>query len=748
MDTATSVATAFIVGFPIIGLIFAAYQFSLIQAIKLESHGEDESTPVRADAEAAGSHTARLKEIAEAISTGADAFLHAEYTICTIFALVFAVIILVLVSWGQKDWIDGTLTAVAYLLGAFTSILSGWIGMKVAVYANVRTTVSAQKPGWTDCFNTAFRAGSVMGFCLTGLGLLVLYITLSLFRLRFDAPSKWVTLMECISGYGLGGSSIAMFGRVGGGIYTKAADVGADLVGKVVHGIPEDDPRNPATIADNVGDNVGDVAGMGADLFGSFAEATCAALVIATQGSGAYDDYLWQSGWAAVMFPLLISAAGIIVCLLASFVATHISPVRGEADVEFALKVQLIVTTLGIIPVTYGLAAGFLPANYHVAGVANTPAGTPVEAFATVISGAIGGLIIGLITEYYTSHSYTPVREVAKACKTGAATNIIYGLALGYKSCIIPVYVLAIVIFIGFKLLDMYGVALGAIGMLSTLATGLTIDAYGPVCDNAGGIAEMALQDFPEVREKTDALDAAGNTTAAIGKGFAIGSAALVSLALYGAFVVRLGGTSVNILSPLTFAFLLIGSNLPYWFSALTMKSVGTAAMEMVNEVERQFREKPELLNEGTTVRPDYTRCVDISTKAALKEMVPPGALVMLAPLIAGTFFGTQAVFGLLAGGLVSGVQLAISMSNTGGAWDNAKKFIEKQPRDSEWGGKKSDVHKAAVVGDTVGDPLKDTSGPSLNILMKLMAIISLVFAQYFQAIFDGRGLFKLQDSS
>ncbi len=358
------------------------------------------------------------------------------------------------------------------------------------------------------------------------------------------------------------------------------------------------------------------------------------------------------------------------------------------------------------------------------------PTGTPAKAAGSIVAGAVGGLIIGLITEFYTSHSFAPVREVANACKTGAATNIIYGLALGYKSCIIPVFVLAIVIFIGFFTLNMYGVALAAIGMLVTLATGLTIDAYGPVCDNAGGIAEMALQDFPEVREKTDALDAAGNTTAAIGKGFAIGSAALVSLALYGAFAVRVQiDNGVNILSPVTFAFLLIGANLPYWFSALTMKSVGTAAMEMVLEVERQFREQPELLNEGTTLRPDYTRCVEISTRAALKEMVPPAALVMLSPLIAGTFFGKYAVAGLLTGGLVSGVQLAVSMSNTGGAWDNAKKYIEKQSPDSELQGKGSDIHKAAVVGDTVGDPLKDTSGPSLNILMKLMAIISLVRA-------------------
>lgn len=697
--------------------------------------------------------TQKLKEISEAISEGANAFLHAEYLICVVFAVVFAAIIFGLISWGRGSTVEGALTAIAFLLGAFTSILSGWIGMKVAVYANVRTTISAQRPGWTDCFNTAFRAGGVMGFALTSLALLVLYITLSLYRIHFSDSEDWISMMECISGYGLGGSSIAMFGRVGGGIYTKAADVGADLVGKVIRGIPEDDPRNPATIADNVGDNVGDVAGMGADLFGSFAESTCAALVIATQGTvaaGSTNNFLWNvGGWGAIMFPLMVSSCGIIVCLLSSFVATHLYPVRKETDVELALKIQLIVTTLAMIPVTYAIAVGFLPSSYELNGVSKNPVAGPIEPFVTVIAGAVGGLVIGLVTEYYTSHTYTPVREVANACKTGAATNIIYGLALGYKSCIIPVFILAIIVFIGFQLLDMYGVALGAIGMLSTLATGLTIDAYGPVCDNAGGIAEMALQDFPEVREKTDALDAAGNTTAAIGKGFAIGSAALVSLALYGAFVVSLQISSgVNVLSPMTFAFLLIGANLPYWFSALTMKSVGTAAMEMVEEVQRQFNEKPELLNDGTTARPDYTRCVDISTKAALKEMILPGALVMLSPLIAGTFFGVYAVCGILTGGMVSGVQLAISMSNTGGAWDNAKKYIEKAAPDSELMGKGSEIHKAAVCGDTVGDPLKDTSGPALNILMKLMAIISLVFAQYFLQINDGKGLFNITTST
>ena len=668
-------ASIFIVAFSIIGLAFAALQFKLIADIPIISSTDKEQGGAGESAV-----TKRLKEISGAIATGADAFLHAEYTICVIFAAAFACLIFGLVSWGayeleDKDvsagLIQGALTTVAFLLGAFTSMLSGWIGMKVAVFSNVRTTISAQKPGWTDCFNTAFRAGGVMGFALTSLAILILYITLQLFKLQYPSNAKWYLITEAISGYGLGGSSIAMFGRVGGGIYTKAADVGADLVGKVVHGIPEDDPRNPAVIADNVGDNVGDVAGMGADLFGSFAESTCAALVIAAQSAPLKTNHLWQASWAALLFPLIVSATGLIICMVCSFIATHLRPVTKEQDVENALKIQLISTTLLAIPVAFGLAFWFLPEEFAMSGVGrDLPTGTPAKAAGSIVAGAVGGLIIGLITEFYTSHSFAPVREVANACKTGAATNIIYGLALGYKSCIIPVFVLAIVIFIGFFTLNMYGVALAAIGMLITLATGLTIDAYGPVCDNAGGIAEMALQDYPEVREKTDALDAAGNTTAAIGKGFAIGSAALVSLALYGAFAVRVNiDNGVNILSPVTFAFLLIGANLPYWFSALTMKSVGTAAMEMVLEVERQFREQPELLNEGTTLKPDYTRCVEISTKAALKEMVPPAALVMLSPLVAGTFFGKYAVAGVLTGGLVSGVQLAVSMSNTGGAW-------------------------------------------------------------------------------
>ncbi|GMH48232.1 hypothetical protein TL16_g00243, partial [Triparma laevis f. inornata] len=665
--------------------------------------------------------------------------------ICAYFTIGFGIVVFLASAAGADwDYTQGGLTATAFVLGAFTSMLSGYLGMKVAVYSNVRTTISAQKAGWTACFNTAFRAGAVMGFALCGLGMIVLYIALVAFKGTYS--TDWGRMTECITGYGLGGSCIAMFGRVGGGIYTKAADVGADLVGKVVHGIPEDDPRNPATIADNVGDNVGDVAGMGSDLFGSFAEATCAALVIGSASN-------IEDPWGALLFPVAVSAVGVFVCLIASFIATDILPVKKETDVEMALKTQLISTTFLMLPAVYVLASALLPDVLPINKVNGDNATIdmkPWMAFMCVGAGVVGGLIIGLITEYYTSHSYAPVRELADSCRTGAATNIIYGVALGYKSAVIPVVILSGVIYLSFGLLDLYGVALAAIGMLSNLATGLSIDVYGPVCDNAGGIAEMAELD-PSVREKTDALDAAGNTTAAIGKGFAIGSAALVSLALFGAFVTRVKeksdgvifGNGVNMLEPLTFAFLIIGGMIPFWFAALTMKSVGLAAMEMVYEVERQFKEKPHLLDENPSERPDYDACIQISTKASLREMVAPGAMVIFTPLLTGTFFGVNAVCGLLVGSLIASVQLAISMSNSGGAWDNAKKYVERASPDSELQGKGSDVHKAAVVGDTVGDPFKDTSGPALNIVMKLMAVLSLVFADYFYSINDGTGVFK-----
>jgi len=741
-DSATSV----IFGSSAIALLWALSQFYVIKRIPVKSADMDQDEAYLTSASNGDTATARLNEIYNAIYEGAESFLKAEYTICLYFVVVFGLTVFGLVFFGTDyDFFRGFFTAVSFVLGAITSMVSGYLGMKVAVFSNVRTTISAQKSGWTACFNTAFRAGAVMGFALCGLGMAMLYITMLVFRMKYPVPEDWQHLTECITGYGLGGSCIAMFGRVGGGIYTKAADVGADLVGKVVHGIPEDDPRNPATIADNVGDNVGDVAGMGSDLFGSFAEATCAALVI--------GQSIGQTSWDAMCFPIVVSAVGVIVCLVCSFLATHIFPVKKESHVELALKVQLISTTILMLPAIYFTAQAFLPSEFVLDATVGTAklTLTPVQAWLCVAFGAIGGLTIGLVTEYYTSHSYSPVKELANSCKTGAATNMIYGIALGYKSAIIPVLVLACVIYGSFTLCDMYGVALSAIGFLSNLATGLTIDVYGPVCDNAGGIAEMA-ELHPNVREKTDALDAAGNTTAAIGKGFAIGSAALVSLALFGAFVTRIRNASndnlfidgVNVLEPLTFAFLIIGGMIPFAFAAMTMKSVGLAAMEMVMEVQRQFDEKPHLLDENPTERPDYDACIAISTKASLREMIAPGALVILTPLFTGILFGVNAVSGLLIGSLVSSVQLAISMSNSGGAWDNAKKYIEKASPDSDLKGKGSDIHKAAVVGDTVGDPFKDTSGPALNIVMKLMAVLSLVFADTFYAINEGKGLFQL----
>jgi len=740
-------ADVLIVSASIVGILFSYWQYSIIAKTTISPEPDTETSSLVALNRKV---TANLYEVYIAISEGANTFLNAEYRICGVFVTGFSILLFVLIS-SATSIEDGMFTTISFITGALTSMLAGYIGMKVAVFSNARTTKAAalnasnESAQYTAAFNMAFRAGGCMGFCLCSIGLLVLWILLKIFSHYFETDD-YDLMMDCISGYGLGGSCIAMFGRVGGGIYTKAADVGADLVGKCDLGIPEDDPRNPATIADNVGDNVGDVAGMSSDLFGSFAESTCAALVIAASAQDMRD-----AGWSALLFPVTISAAGIIICMLSSFVATHIHPVKSKAEVEPALKLQLILTSILTIFASVFLAFWLLPAEFTLNGVAQSSfTATPGNVAICVCAGCFGGLLIGLVTEYYTSHSYAPVREVAMSCKAGgAATNIIYGLALGYLSAIIPVIILAVIIFTSFTLCDTYGVGLAAIGMLSTLATGLTIDGYGPVCDNAGGIAEMSEME-EEVRDCTDALDAAGNTTAAIGKGFAIGSAALVSLALYGAFVVRLGiDTGVNVLEPLTFSFLLLGAMLPYWFSAMTMKSVGEAAGAMVTEVKEQFANDSRLMA-GTApkdvVAAGRDKCIKISTEASLREMVAPSALVMLAPLIAGTFFGVYAVFGLLTGGLVSGVQLAISMSNTGGAWDNAKKYIEQKLSDDPElkKGKGTDVHKAAVVGDTVGDPLKDTSGPALNILMKLMAILSLVFADFFWSINDGRGLLNV----
>ena len=658
----------------------------------------------------------RLRFIHGAIAEGAMAFLKQEYKFLTIFMVVFAAIIAVLIDdTHTPDIREGIYTALAFLFGGAISIASGYIGMKVATQGNARTTVAAKKD-ISSAFDVAINSGAVMGFALVGLatlGLVLIYVIMSFLLADLGQENNHI-LMEVIAGFGLGGSTIALFARVGGGIFTKAADVGADLVGKVEQGIPEDDPRNPAVIADNVGDNVGDVAGMGADLFGSCAESTCAAMVISAVVFAADPN--------ALLYPILISAIGIPISLVTKLLVS----VKDENDVAPALMKLLIVASALMAVVMFFFTMALIPEFFELNGEQYTNMGV----YWCFLSGLIAGLAVGLLTGYYTSENYGPVKELARSCETGVATNIIYGLALGYKSTVLPYLAIAVSIFVSWDLAGMYGVAIASLGMLGTLVIALMIDAYGPVADNAGGIAEMVGLD-KEVRRRTDILDSAGNTTAAIGKGFAIGAAILTSLALFAAFITAASNLtgepiSMSLLDPLVYTSLFIGAVLPFLFSAMTMKSVGKAAFDMIEEVRRQFKEIPGIM-EGTG-EPDYAQCVAISTQAALREMIAPGILIMGTPLLAGFLFGVEAVAGILAGSLVTGGVLAIASSNSGGAWDNAKKYIEA----GNLGGKGSEEHTAAVVGDTVGDPLKDTSGPSLNILIKLSAILSLVFAPFF----------------
>ncbi len=703
-------SVAIILALSVFGLAVAFFYSSSVGKVAIDMGVTDDGTK------------GRLKKIHAAIAAGAMAFLKQEYKFMAIFMVLFAIVIGLLIDDHHTDYVnEGLYTAVAFIFGAIISIVSGYIGMKIATAGNVRTTVSANQ-SLSDAFNLALRSGAVMGFALVSLaslGMLLIYL-----GLKYVMPEQLPAhiLMEVIAGFGLGGSSIALFARVGGGIFTKAADVGADLVGKVEAGIPEDDPRNPAVIADNVGDNVGDVAGMGADLFGSCAESTCAAMVISAIAFAGNVD--------ALLFPIVISAIGIPVSLITILMVR----VSTEEQVGPALKRMLIISSVLMAVVMYFVTMKLIPAEFVISGATYTSMGV----YLCFLTGLVSGLIVGLLTEYYTSDKYGPVKEVAESCKTGTATNIIFGLALGYKSSVGPYLAIGAAIYIPWILAGMYGVAIASLGMLGTLVIALTIDAYGPVADNAGGIAEMAGME-EHVRQRTDVLDAAGNTTAAMGKGFAIGAAILTSLALFAAFLTRadlllkeehgpefdlLG--SINLLDPMVFTGLFIGAVLPALFTAMTMKSVGSAAYEMIEEVRRQFKSIPGIM-EGTG-DPDYEQCVAISTQAAIKEMIAPGILIMGAPLVTGFLFGIQATAGLLAGSLVCGGVLAISASNSGGAWDNAKKYIEA----GNLGGKGTDNHKAAVVGDTVGDPLKDTSGPSLNILIKLSAILSLVFVPFF----------------
>ncbi|XP_023537117.1 pyrophosphate-energized vacuolar membrane proton pump 1-like [Cucurbita pepo subsp. pepo] len=733
----------------LLGIGFAFLQWVLVSRVKVSGYADDESQEnnlIESGHEEGFEDfevVAKCAEIQKAISVGATSFLFTQYKYLVVFMGAFGAIIFLFLgsvkSFSTKSepctynkgqmckpaLANAIFSTIAFFLGALTSVLSGFLGMKIATYANARTSLEARK-GIGKAFTIAFRSGAVMGFLLAANGLLVLYASINLFKLYYG--DDWEGLYESITGYGLGGSSMALFGRVGGGIYTKAADVGADLVGKIEKNIPEDDPRNPAVIADNVGDNVGDIAGMGSDLFGSYAESTCAALFVASISSFGFTH-----NYAAMSYPLLISSMGIVICLITTLFATDLVEVKNVSEIEPSLKRQLLISTVLMTAGAALVSFVALPSKFTLYDFGNDKVVKNWHLFFCVVTGLWAGLVIGYTTEYYTSNAYSPVQDVADSCRTGAATNVIFGLALGYKSVIVPIFSIALSIYVSFRLAAMYGIAMAALGMLSTIATGLAIDAYGPISDNAGGIAEMAGMSH-EVRERTDSLDAAGNTTAAIGKGFAIGSAALVSLALFGAFVSRAGIKTVNVMNPKVFIGLIVGAMLPYWFSAMTMKSVGSAALKMVEEVRRQFNSIPGLM-EGRT-KPDYANCVKISTDASLREMIPPGALVLVTPLIAGTFFGVETLAGLLAGSLVSGVQVAISASNTGGAWDNAKKYIEAGASEhaKALGPKGSEAHKAAVIGDTVGDPLKDTSGPSLNILIKLMAVEALVFAPFFAA--------------
>ncbi|MEN0068566.1 MAG: sodium-translocating pyrophosphatase [Myxococcota bacterium] len=674
-----------------------------------------------------------MQEIATRIQEGAMAFLRREYTVLAVFVGVVAVLLAI-----SSFFVDNQSPAIAFsfVLGAGASALAGYAGMRVATLANVRTTEAA-KTGLSKALDVAFGGGTVMGMAVTGLallGLAVLYVGYSLLGDSLFPTAQGLdraeTVLNTLVGFSFGASSIALFARVGGGIYTKAADVGADLVGKVESGLPEDDPRNPAVIADNVGDNVGDVAGMGADLFESYVGAIIGTMVLGLGFQGAAEGM----SFGPIVLPLLVAAVGIIASILGTFV------VRTEegGNAHTALDLGAFGAAGVMAVATFGLAYVVWPPGAQV--IRGMSEGLTVEWWqvgVATVAGLVTGVLVGVVTSYYCSMGQPPVDKIANQSKTGAATNIIAGLGVGMQSTAIPIILIAVGVLVAYSFAGLYGIAIAALGMLSTTGIQLAVDAFGPIADNAGGIAEMTHQD-PKVRERTDALDAVGNTTAAIGKGFAIASAAMTALALFAAFQQQSGITGINLSNPVVMAGLFIGGMLPFLFSSMAMDAVGRAAMDMIEEVRRQFREIPGLL-EGNA-RPDTARCVDISTAAAIREMIVPGLIAVVSPVLIGFLLGPESLGGLLAGVTVTGVLMAIFMSNAGGAWDNAKKSFEGggyKMADGEVHPKGSDAHSAAVVGDTVGDPFKDTAGPSLNILVKLISVVALVIAP-FMAGFSG----------